>query len=180
MDEIRLDQKHVKIPLEVLLSDNTCICFFILSIIPQFCRFCSFLEDGIFSRISSETGVSWEYCFSRYPGLHNKMFTNRGDLDSTVFQDTPVCKPGYLGSTVFQDTPVCEPGYLGSTVFQDAPCLQTILLLWFGSRGESRHLPVTRVARYRHYSPFVVWINELKFCKQATSWKTVLPRCHGL
>ena len=61
------------------------------------------------------------------------MFTNRGDLDSTVFQDTPVCKPGYLDSTVFQDTPVCEPGYLGSTVFQDAPL-------------------------FANYSPFVVWI----------------------
>ena len=31
---------------------------YILIIIPQFCRFCSYLEDGIFSRISSETGVS--------------------------------------------------------------------------------------------------------------------------
>ena len=31
--------------------------------------------------------------------------TNRGDLDSTVFQDTPVYKPGYLGKQYCQDHP---------------------------------------------------------------------------
>ena len=49
----------------------------------------------------SETGASWEYCFSRCPGF----VTNRGDLDSTVFQDTPVYKPGYLGKQYCQDHP---------------------------------------------------------------------------
>ena len=37
--------------------------------------------------VGSDTGASWEYCFSRYPWF----VTNRGDHDSTVFQDTPVC-----------------------------------------------------------------------------------------
>ena len=62
----------------------------------------------------SETGASWEYCFSRCPGF----VTNRGDLDSTVFQDTPVHpvgdKPGYLEKQYSQDAPVSElakPGY---------------------------------------------------------------------
>ena len=82
---------------------------------------------------------------------------------------------GILGVRFSKITPirrnlVCSRGDLDSIVFQYNPCSQTILLLWFGSRGQSCHLPVTRVARYRHYSHFVVWINELKLSSAHGLW----------
>ena len=100
--------------------------------------------------------------FSKIP-----RFANRGILTVLFFKIPRFANRGILGVLFFKIPRFVNRGILRVLFSKMPPCLQTILLLWFGSRGESCHLPVTRVARYRHYSPFVVWINELKFCSTA-------------
>ena len=56
----------------------------VIAIIPRFCRFCSCLEDGIFSRMSP-TGVILTVLFSKIP-----RFVNRGILENSTVKITPV------------------------------------------------------------------------------------------
>ena len=72
---IKINDNDISFPLQKFFT----ILSITNSIIPRFCRFCSCLEDGIFSRMSP-TGVILTVLFSKIP-----QFVNRGILkNSTV------------------------------------------------------------------------------------------------
>ena len=94
----------------------------IFPIIPRFCRFCSCLEDGIFSRMSSQTGVSWKTVLSRSPLL----VTKPGHLEKQYSQDAPVSEPSKPGYNV--KNPPFSSGSLGkmqSSGLQNCPRTST-------------------------------------------------------
>ena len=76
-------------------------------IIPRFCQFCSLLEDGIFSRMTSETLASWKTVL---PRCH--VFPNRGHLGKQYSQDATFSAPR-TGGILENSTPKM-PRFLNS------------------------------------------------------------------
>ena len=64
------------------------------SIIPWFCRFCSFWEGECFSRVCSQTMVVWKTVLPNYHGLCYWLFTNHGSLENSTTKLLPVREQG--------------------------------------------------------------------------------------
>ena len=65
-----------------------------LSIIPWFCRFCSFWEGGCFSRVCSQTMGVWKTVLPNCHGLCYWLFTNHGSLENSTTKLLPVREQG--------------------------------------------------------------------------------------
>ena len=162
----------------------------IIPIIYWFCRFCSFLEGGIISRICSQTMASWEYCFSWYSHKCHQLDHKPWHHGSTVFHDTPcsqtmasweycfswyslcVKKSNWLKMNVETESPpVQHPGqkpYMMGSVTPGEPCLSTLPPLLNSEYCKTPWF-LNREHHGKQYS------HDAMVCEQGVSWKTVLP-----